>query len=261
MAGFEAIARKISRPPGAQNCARLNVISDEQQTTALIAQFALSIPPFNYIPAIKQCRTHVQFGLDVETATNAVLLRGAPAGRDKNASLVRAFYDYDEERGYSKCLYVDGYDGEYRLSRDVHVPTRATFTILENGNLVPVTICGWKSLSLDVNQIRFWMTMMEIGLYSHSDYRRSPAEVALFLEEQTSEGPARFPHIIRRGDYTLFSPAEMRDQAELYIRAQAAALPIAEAKWTERERRRNQEEPETGRVDPREHPHQPGLFD
>lgn len=261
MAGFDAIARKITRPPGAQNCARLNAIGDEHATTSLIAQFALSIPPFNYIPAVKQCKTHVQLGLDVGTAINAVLRKGAPAGRDKNASLVRAFFDYDTIRRYSECLYVDGYDGEYRLSRDVHVPTKATFTILDSGNLVPVTICGWKSLSLDINQIRFWMTMMEIGLYSHSDYRRSPGEVALFLEEKTDVGPVRVPHIIHRGDYDLFSQSQMREQAELYVRAQAAALPIAEAKWIDRERKRTERETETRPSSPQKNPLHPGLFD
>jgi hypothetical protein len=261
MSGFEAVAKKISRPPGAQNCARLNVIGDEAATTNLIAKFAVAIPPFNYIPGMTQCRTHVQLGLELETAKNAVLRSGSPAGRDQNAAFVEAFFQHDKIRGYSRCRSVESFNGEFRLSRDIRVPTKPTFTILENGNLVPVSLCGWKSLPLDRSQIRFWMTMLEEGLYSHTDYKRSPAEVAFFLEEPSDTGPIRSPHIIRRGDYSLFSPSEMREQAELYVRAQTAALPIAKAIWEDRQRRRKERDQGIKRDDGNpDHP-APGLFD
>lgn len=261
MKTFEAIAKKIMRPPGAQNCARLNVLGDELATTNLIARFALSIPAFNYVPAVKQCRTHVQFGLARETAKRAVLRSGSPAGREQNASLVEAFWDYDGLRRYSECRSVEGFSGEFRISRDVRVPTSATFTILEGGKLVPVNVCGWKSLSLDLGQIRLWMSMLEIGLYSHADYRRSPAEVLLFLEEMTDQGPERLPHVIQRGDYNLLSDSEMRDQAELYVRAQVAALPIAEALWNEKQRKRMEEARARNEGDSDQLPRGPDLFD
>ncbi len=243
MTGFAAIAKRISNPPGAQNFARLNVMGDEAETTNLIARFATSVIPFNYNSGLKQCQTHVQLGLTVDTAVAAVLQCGAPMGRSENAALVRAFFDYDAERAYSKSLCVDSYLGDYRISRDVRVPTKPTFTILEGGRLVPVTVCGWKSLPLNVEQIRFWLTMMEDGLYSHSDYRTSPAEILLFIEHLTEYGKVRRPFLIKRGDYELLSPALMREQADLFTRAQAAALPIAEARWNEQQERRKQEEP------------------
>ncbi|MEG3123267.1 hypothetical protein [Sphingomonas sp. GB1N7] len=261
MSGFNAVEKKVSRPPGAQNCARLNVIGDELATTKLIANFAVSIPPFNYLPAMKQCQTHVQLGLELDTAVNAVLCSGAPAGRGQNASFVEAFFRYDECRGYSLARCVESYNGEFRLSRDIRVPTKPTFTILENGNLIPVSLCGWKSISLDRSQIRFWMTMLEEGLYSHTDYRRSPAEVVFFLEQQTETGPVRIPYIIKRGDYSLFSPNEMREQAELYVRAQSAALPIARALWEDRERKRKERDRTIIRSEDKPDFREPGLFD
>lgn len=238
MSTFDSVIKKITTPPGAQNCARLNVVGDEAATTNRIAKFALGMPAFNYQPGTVQCRTHVNMPLAVGTAVHAVMNSGAPAGREQNAAFVRAFFAFDEVRGFSRCRVVDGYAGEYRLSRELRVPTKPTFTILENGQLVPVTVCGWKSLPLDNSQMRLWMTMLESGLYSHADFRHSPAEIVFFIEEQTDEGPMRVPLTIRRGDYSLFSESEMREQAELYVRAQAAALPIAEAAWLERERKR-----------------------
>ena len=261
MQNFDVVAKKILRPPSAQNCARLNSIGNEIETTNLIVNFALGIPTFNYVSAIKQCSTHVQLGLDIETAKNAVLRSGSPAGRQQNAAFVEAFFAYDDIRGYSRLRSVENFDGEYRLSRNVRVPTRPTFTLLEDGELIPVSLCGWKSLPLDDAQIRFWMTMLEEGLYSHADYRRSAAEVVFFLGASGSKDSARAPHIIRRGDYTLLSSSEMRDQADLYVRAQTAALPIAEAIWEERERKRKDQvgEATTGTEHPE--PFSPGLFD
>lgn len=260
MRSFDDVARKISRPPGAQNCARLNAMGDELATTNLIARFALAIPPFNYLPALKQCQTHVQLSIDVATARMAVLRSGSPAGREQNAALVDAFFEYDVERQYSAARVVDGFSGHYRLSRTVKVPTKPTFTLLEKGRLVPVSICGWKSLTLNAGQIRYWMTMLEEGLYSHIDYVDSPAEVVLFLEESTSTGALRQPLVIKRGDFDLLSPAAMREQAEIFARAQAAALPLAEALWNERQRKRHEEDHRRKDPDGYE-PDSPGLFD
>jgi hypothetical protein len=240
MRKFETIARKIAQPPGGQNFARLNALGDEPITTSLIANFALSIPAFNYIPAMRQCTLKVQMGLELETALRAVRNSGSPAGREQNASFVEAFFGYDEERRYSGAKLIDSYHGQYRVSRDVSVPTKPTFTILEKGHQVPVILCGWKHLALCEDQIRLWLTILESGLFSYGDYRRSPAEILLFPEEATPFGPVRQPLVIARGDFSLLSDTEMKEQAELYVRAQAAALPLAEQKWKEREQRRRE---------------------
>lgn len=261
MLNFDAVAKKILRSPSAQNCARLNSIGNEIETTNLIVNFALGIPPFNYVSAIRQCSTHVQLGLDVETAKNAVLRSGSPAGRHQNAAFVEAFFSYDEIRGYSRLRSVENFEGEYRLSRDVRVPTRPTFTLLEDGELIPVSLCGWKTLPLNEPQLRFWMTMLEEGLYSHADYRKSAAEVVFFLAASGNKNSIRTPHIIRRGDYTLLTRSEMRDQADLYVRAQAAALPIAEAIWEEQERKRKDQVVEITIEPENLEPFSPGFFD
>lgn len=256
---FDYIKRKVDNPPAAQNFARLNVPGDVPKTASLIVSFALGIPAFNYVTGTTACRDKVALQLSLETALKAVRARGAPAGREHNAEFVEAFFAYDERRGYSKNPFIDSYEGRYLISRDVHVPTKPTFTIFESGKHVPIILCGWKGFGLSRDQIRLWMTLLESGLFSYADYRSSPAEVVLFPQNEIAPGlSARSPLVIHRGDYDLFTEHRMREIAVEYVEAQELALPIVAEKWMERERRR--QEKERGEKRPDDRP-QPRLFD
>ena len=240
---FDKIARKINRPPAAQNWVRPNALGDFLKTTSRIVSFAMAIPPFNYNPALKSCRDKVQLGLGIETALISVRKAGAPAGRDSNASLVEAFFEYDEERHYGATGFAESFDGgAFRVSRDVIVPTRPTFTIIENNSLVPIIVCGWKDVPFDESDIRLHMTVLESGLFSYSDYRRSKGEVLMFPLHGEGTDARRRPFVISRGDYDLLPEKILREQSALYVEAQAAAMPIAEALWRQREEKRKHEQ-------------------
>jgi hypothetical protein len=244
---FESIKRKIKNPPAAQNLVRLIEIDDEAKTTRNIANFALSIPSFNYIPGTKMCVEKVRMNLDLATALIAVSNVGAPAGRAHNADFVRAFYEYDIARRYSSLKSVENYQGMYRISRDINVPTTPTFTVIDEGKQIPVVVCGWKDLPLDRSKLKMWMTMLESGLFSFGDYRHSPAEIRIFPEVEMSDGSwVRKPYILNRGDIECFTELQMRDIVAMYARAQAAAMPMAEAKWNERNELRKQKERDSG---------------
>ena len=244
---FESIKRKIKKPPAVQNLVRLIDVEDEVKTISNVANFALSIPSFNYVSGMKMCVDRVRLGLDLPTALAAVEKSGAPAGRPHNAAFVKAFFEYDNARFYSSLRCIDSYHGQYLVSRDINVPTAPTFTVIENGKQVPVVLCGWKDLKLADSQLKMWMTMLESGLFSYGDYRHSPAEVLIFPEQQVGEEIARKPYLVKRGDIECYSDQEMRDIVAMYARAQEAAMPIAEARWIEREeRRRQKQKDETG---------------
>lgn len=245
---FDRIERKILRPPAAHNVARLLDPSCEIKTTQNIARFAVGIPSFNYLPATKVCIDRVALGIDLSTALKAVGQKGAPAGREHNASLVRAFWQFDEERAYSKLRMLDNYDGQFRISREIAVPTSPTFTVLEKSKQVPVVLCGWKDFALVQDQVRAWLTILESGLFSFADYRSSPWEVILLPEEDGADGKTRRPLVIRRGDYSLFSEEDMRELASMYSRAQRAAMPIAREMWEKRERRRREKQVDLGDI-------------
>lgn len=246
---FENVKNKIKRPPSVHNLVRLINLNDELKTTKNVVNFALSIPSFNYASGTKMCVERVSIGLDLATALKAVERSGAPAGRAYNADFITAFFNYDEERRYSASQVFESYHGQYRISRDINVPTSPTFTIIENKEQVPVVLCGWKDLMLDKSQIQMWMTMLESGLFSYGDYRHSPGEVAIFPEQGTSETSDRQPLIINRGDYALFSEPDMREIAAMYARAQEAAMPIAEQRWNHREQARKQRDKDRGGYD------------
>jgi len=238
---FESVEKKIMRPPAAHNFARLIDPSCEMKTTQKIAEFSVGIPPFNYIPAISMCKDRVKLKIDRKNALYAVRSNGAPKGREQNASLVNAFFDYDETRGYSDLRVLDDYEGQYRISREIFVPTRPTFTILENGKQVPVIICGWQKINLTREQMRIWITILDSGLFSYADYRNSPWEIITFPEINNIE-KFRSPMVIRSGDYSLLSEREMRELSGMYSRAQQAAMPIARELWERRQERRREKE-------------------
>ena len=256
---FEQIARKVKRPPSAQNWVRLNALGDLVKTTNLIVRFSLAIPPFNYVPAVGACKHKVCLGLDLDTAVKSVLRSGAPEGRSSNESLVRAFYEYDVARRYGSEGAVESFeDGAYRVSRDVRVPTRPSFTVRSSGLLVPITLLGWKDIPFDASELRLFMTLLEAGLYSYADYRKSPGEVIAFPATDASSGRNRQSLLLRRGDFDPFPAGMLRDQSALYVEAQAAALPIAEQLWHEREEKRRKGAPNTGKE--RRLPAEPDLF-
>jgi hypothetical protein len=222
------------------------IVPDDVACTAKkIATFALGIPEFNYVVGSKMCHDRVRNKLVLETALKACARNGAPAGREQNASFVRAFYAYDGHRQYSEGRYFDSYNGFFPISRDVRMPTKPTFTVIENKQQIPVVLCGWKSVPLDFTQRRIVSTVYENGLFSYGAYRHSPGEIVFFPESETDEGWQRFPEVWRRGEYGLLTTGEIKDLLELYALAQEAAIPIIKDRWEEKQRRRREKENET----------------
>lgn len=241
---LEGVLKKVKNPPAPQNWVRLISPNDIPHTAKNIANFAFSIPAFNYSVGSKMCHDRVKLGLVLPTALRACAQFGAPAGREQNANFVKAFYKHDEGRRYSDGRYFDSYEGFFPISRDVKIPTKATFTIIEDRRQVPVVLCGWKSIPLDTTQRRIVATLYESGLFSYGQYRHSPSEIVFFPEFETELGPERLVEVWQRFDYASLSNAEIRDLLELYALAQEEAIPIIHDKWSDKQRRERQREQE-----------------
>jgi hypothetical protein len=237
---LESVLRKVANPPAPQNWVRLIVPGDLTHTAKKIANFALGVPEFNYVVGAKMCHDRVRNNLDLATAIKACERYGAPAGREQNADFVRAFYAFDERRRYSACRYFDSYNGFFPMSREVKIPTKPTFTIIEDKKQVPVVLCGWKTVPLDFGQRKIVSTVYESGLFSYGAYRHSPGEIVFFPECETENGSERVPEVWRRGEFGLLSNAEVRDLLEFYALAQEAALPLIRDRWAEKEQRRRE---------------------
>lgn len=239
---LESVLKKVANPPAPQNWVRLIEPDDLWQTARKIAAFALGVPEFNYVVGTKMCHDKVKHDLDLSTALKACARYGAPAGREQNASFVKAFYAFDANRRYSEARYFDSYSGFFPTSREVKIPTKATFTIIENKKQVPVVLCGWKSVPLDFTQRKIVSTVYESGLFSYGPYRHSPAEIVFFPEFETDDGFERFPEVWKRGEFGLLTSAEIRDLLEFYALAQEQAVPIIHEKWAQKEKRRQEKE-------------------
>lgn len=250
---LDSVLRKVAHPPAPQNWVRLIVPGDLIHTAKNIANFALGVPEFNYVVGSKMCHDRVRNQLDLSTALKACAKYGAPAGREQNAKFVEAFYAFDEKRRYSDARYFDSYNGFFPTSREVKIPTKPTFTIIENKKQVPVVLCGWKTVPLDFTQRKIVSTVYESGLFSFGAYRHSPGEIVFFPEFETEHGCVRFPEVWHRGEFGLLTANEIRDLLEFYALAQEEAIPIIRDKWAQKEEKRRekerhqQDDPDTGR--------------
>ena len=213
---------KLDRPPAAPNWVRFNSQSVHKMARA-ITNFAFAMPPFTFQPGLKCAQDRIELGLDLETAIKAVRNSGSPAGREHNEDFVRAFFAYDKVRNYSGCKSFDGFQESFSVSREIRIPCKPTSVILEHGRLVPIFVCGWSSVPLDMFQRRLLMTIYEDAIFSLTDFQESPAEVLFFPKDEQDSERGRVPEVWRRGDYDLLSNAELSEQIDMFMRAREQA--------------------------------------
>lgn len=217
---------KLERPPYVHNWARYNY-SDVEKTTKELVRFATGMPQITYAAALPIVHDRIALGLDRDTAMVAALSKGAPKSRPHVASLVGAFFDYDEVRRYSGSASYDQFVQPFRASRDIQIPVKPLLVIAENGQLKPLFLVGWSSMPLDTFQRRLLMTIVEDAVFSLTDFQASTGEFISF--PKNIEG-VRKPEIWQRGDYALLSSAELTEQVSIYLSALAAAKLILKEK-------------------------------
>jgi len=77
------------------------------------------------------------------------------------------------------------------------------------------------------------MTILEDAIFSLTDFFDSDAEIVFLPEDEKG---VRMPEVWHRGDYTLLSEAELRNQMEIFLSAREAAYPII-ADWLTKKKR------------------------
>lgn len=223
---------KLDRPPSVQNWARL-VHASKTETIKAILSFVRNNPQISYQSGNTAIRDRFMLGIDRATAIAAVSKAGSPPGREPNRDYVNAFFDYDLSRRFPVGRYVDFDRQWFRLSRDVLVPVSPIVILRESGILVPVFSCGWSSISLDEDQRRLFMSVIEDALLSLTDLQDSPAEFLFFPRSPAPKGQKGTRHaaVWNRGLYPLLTGQELQERVELYMAArdEARAILIAEA--------------------------------
>jgi hypothetical protein len=223
------MSKKIDRPPYVHNWVRFNH-PDEHSTTKAILSFLSGSPQISYAAGQPIIRDRIALKLNRETALKAALSKGHQKSRPYVAEYVNAFYDYDEVRNYSGLPAYDQYVAPFNLSRDTKVPVKPLIVISEFGVLKPIFIVGWATMPLSLFQRRLLMTVLEDAVFSLTDFQSSPGEFVCFPRANGTNSGSRYAEVWKRGDFTLLSDSELRDQAELYLRAVSAAKSIVAGK-------------------------------
>jgi hypothetical protein len=230
-------AVKIERPPYAHNWVRYNY-QDLLLTIKAIVRFIEGAPQITYAAGMPIIRDRIALKLDRETALKAAATKGHEKSQPYVTEFVKAFFDHDEVRHYSGLPSYDQYVAPFQISRDIKIPVKPLIVIAENGVLKPIFVVGWATMPLTLFQRRLLMTLLEDAVFSLSDFQNSPGEFVSFPHLSGSNSGQRTPLVWTRGDYSLLSASQMKEQVEIYLQALAKAkLIIAEKKKSGGEKR------------------------
>lgn len=247
MKSRDSLLRKLDNPPGALNWVRYND-QDPVKMAKSIARFVLGVPEISFIPGNRIIRDKITLDIDLGTAVSAARSSGRPISRPYVEDFVRAFFLFNQRRGYSKFSSIEEQECCFHVSRNIRVPVKPTAVVIEDGKFLPVFVCGWTKNPLNQFQRRLLMSIYEDALFSLTDYRNSPGEVVFFPKDEKCDGKfdgtQRKAEVWRRGDYAPLSEAELNDQTELFMLARNMARPIIEKKLSEIERKEKKPEGE-----------------
>lgn len=220
---------KIERPPYAHNWVRYNY-PDLPRTTKALVNFIEGRPQITYAAGMPIIKDRIAFGLDRETALKAAETKGHKKSQPYVREFVEAFLDFDEARHISGLPSYDQYVAPYPISRDIKVPVKPLIVISENGVLKPIFVVGWATMPLTLFQRRLLMTLLEDAVFSLTDFQKSPAEFISFPHIKGSNSAKRTPLVWKRGDYSALPATQMKEQAEIYLKALTAAKAIVARK-------------------------------
>lgn len=222
----DPLFRKLDRIPGAPNFVRYNY-EELLKTTKAYVQFAKGMPTVSYMAGLTIIKDLVLGMIDGDQARKAARRPKTSPSKEAVIEFVDAFCIYAADRHYQATPAYSDFATFFSIGRELYVPVKPTLVAREFGQLKPVFVFGWKSVPLSDFQRRLLMTILEDAIFSLTDFESSDAEI-VFLPE--NEEGVRVPEIWHRGDYTLLSQAELRNQMEVFLSAREAAYPLI-ADW------------------------------
>jgi hypothetical protein len=232
---------KLDHPPSGFNWVR-HVRETKAHTANAILAFVKGIPSFNYQTSSTAIHDELLFGIGMDAAVSVTQRGGAPAGRLQNKELVEAFFKYNETRRYPVGNCVEFERQWFRISRDILVPVSPLAVLREKGRFVPIFLCGWSELALDIRQRRLLMTVYEDAFLSLTDFQQSPAEFLFFPKDRSMDEPERVPEVWSRGDYVLLTQDELAEDIQRYLAARDDVRAILEKAQAEEAKRRSRED-------------------
>ncbi|PWG02621.1 hypothetical protein [Sphingosinicella humi] len=222
MSDLEEILQKLKQPPSVPNWTRY--IHDTQaKTTTAVAKFALGFPKSALFQVYRIIGDMVSFGITEEEALKAVALIKNPLVSKLGREIVLAFSAYNKEESLEGIQVFQELVGYFRVSRDVVVPVKPTFVILEHGRPTPVFVIGWTTNPFTRLQKRLLTTAIDDAILSFGDFAGSHAKIIC------APRISKVHRVIcswSTADYPRLDSVELAQQLEFYSQALVEAVPL-----------------------------------
>jgi hypothetical protein len=222
MSDLEDILQKLKQPPSVPNWTRY--IHDTQaRTTRAVAQFALGFPKSALFQVYRIIGDMVSLGTPEVEALKAVALIRNPLVSKLGREIILAFSAYNNEQKLEGIQVFHDLIGYFRVSRDVVVPVKPTFVILEDGRPTPVFFIGWTTLPFSRLQKRLLTTAIDDAILSFGDFAGSHARIIC------APRISKIHRVIRSwstADYPRLDSLELAQQLEHYSQALVEAVPL-----------------------------------
>jgi hypothetical protein len=230
MTDLEDILRKLKHPPSVPNWARY-IHDTQSKTTLAVAKFALGFPKSALFQVYRILGDMVSLGTPEKDALHGVSLIKDPLVRKLGREIVIAFAAYNQEEKLEGTQVFDELLGYFRVSRDVIVPVKPTFVILERDRPTPVFFIGWTTSPFTRLQKRLLTTAIDDAILSFGDFSGSHARVIC------APRISKVHRVIRSwstADYPRLDHHELASQLGFYSQALVDAVPLIEEELARR---------------------------
>lgn len=203
---------KVRKPPALPNWARHNFPSVGPTAQAL-ANFALGGPRITLQKIYKIIGWMIIDQLPMKMVRAMIDEIDDPIVRKAGHEIATAFEKYNLERNFDGIQALHNWGTVYPLARDVFVPVKPAFIIIEAGKLKPVFLLGWSKLDLTDYQIRLMLTIIHDAVLTRQEFMDCDAEVLCFPRVAPE---VRKVQSFKVSECDLMKPREVSSQIEVY---------------------------------------------
>jgi len=218
MRDVEKILKKLFRPPSVANWVRHNYKRTDKTRSGLL-RFVRVPPTYSLREVYAICEAIVTDQIALEQAEKCI--EGISDSKAKEAAreIVPLFHAYVRETGFEGVSAFKGFSTPYPLGKgpdgnNISIPVTPTFIILQNGQLVPVFVIGWATMTLNDYQKQLMSTIIKDALLTQQDFLDSDALIV--CTPRLKRTNARHLLEWRVSEYGCLTEDELQDQFSRY---------------------------------------------
>jgi hypothetical protein len=218
-----AIMTKLKQPPSVPNWARYNYPS-VSKTTKAITSFALGFPSHSLFSIYPVIGDMITFGTPEVDALKGIGRIKDPKVRQLGREIIHAFAAFNRANKLEGLQIFEDFSGHFRVARDILVPVKPTFIILEQGRPTPVFFIGWTSMPFSDRQKRLLTTAIDDAVLSFGDFKGARGHILCAPRPKGSKSERIIRHWTT-DDHPRFAADDLNDQLQCYASALDLAAP------------------------------------